>query len=172
MIVRAALFAGGLTGAAGMSQFPEYAQQYQQRLAGAVDALDVVVGDFDLSASSAGMTRNAAISQMTGTEFLDNRRMDMQNTFSRFDRLSDVLTQMRARGPFQQLTLAPRLTDSAIAKAALDEFKPAVALTVTGAGFAAIGFVIGSSILWALIALIRMPFRRRTKSDMTATVGR
>ena len=38
---------GGLGLAVTMSQFPEYAQQYTQRLGGAVDELRVVTEDFD-----------------------------------------------------------------------------------------------------------------------------
>lgn len=163
MIVRAATLAGGLAGAAGLSQFPEYAQQYQQRLAGAVDALQVVVDDFDASATDAGLTRDTALEQMTGTTFLDNRRVDMTNTFERHADLSGLLTQLRGRSTFGQLTLAPRLTDPAIARAAMDEFKPAVPLTATGAGFAGMGFAAGAGLLWALGALIRWPFRRRAE---------
>ena len=50
MILRALTLAGGLTGAAVSSQFPEFSQQYTQRLGGAVDALAVVVADFDAMA--------------------------------------------------------------------------------------------------------------------------
>ncbi len=34
MLLRAITLAGGIVGAAGMSQFPEYSQQYVQRLGG------------------------------------------------------------------------------------------------------------------------------------------
>ena len=47
MITRTLVLAGGVAGAAILSQFPEYAQQYTQRLGGAVDALGQVVADFD-----------------------------------------------------------------------------------------------------------------------------
>jgi len=34
LLLRAVTFAGGLAGAVGLSQFPEFSQQYTQRLAG------------------------------------------------------------------------------------------------------------------------------------------
>lgn len=40
MIGRVLALAGGLSGAVGLSQFPEFSQQYLQRLAGQVDALN------------------------------------------------------------------------------------------------------------------------------------
>ena len=43
MFMRAIAVAGGLAGAAGLSQFPEFSQQYVQRLGGAVDELTAVV---------------------------------------------------------------------------------------------------------------------------------
>ena len=61
MIVRALVLAGGVLGAASVSQFPEFSQQYTQRLGGAVDALGQVVADFDASAAAAGLDREAAL---------------------------------------------------------------------------------------------------------------
>ena len=49
--------AGGLAGAAGLSQYPEFSQQYTQRLGGQVDALSEVVADFEASAMRSGLTR-------------------------------------------------------------------------------------------------------------------
>ena len=45
----------GLMGGAGLAQFPEYAQQYTQRLGGALDELSRVVADFDRSAAATGL---------------------------------------------------------------------------------------------------------------------
>lgn len=164
MLGRALILSGGIAGAAGLSQFPEYAQQYQQRLAGAVDALQVVVTDFDSSAAEAGLTRTDALTQMTGTPFLDNRRVDMQRTFDRHAILNGLLVDLRNRGPFEQLALAPRMVDPDIASAALEDFKPALPLTLTGAGFVAIGFALGALGLWAVLSLVRLPFRRGTSA--------
>ena len=43
MILRTMALAAGLTGAATLSQFPEFSQQYTQRLGGAVDELSAIV---------------------------------------------------------------------------------------------------------------------------------
>ncbi|MEL7345872.1 MAG: DUF2937 family protein, partial [Pseudomonadota bacterium] len=84
-MLRILALAGGLAGAAGMSQFPEYSQQYTQRLAGAVDELSTVVADFDASALASGLTRQEALAQLSGTEFLDRRQADMTRTLTRYD---------------------------------------------------------------------------------------
>jgi len=147
-------------GAVGLSQFPEYAQQYEQRLGGAVDALGVVVADFDRSASAEGLTRSAALAQMTGTDFLDRRRGDMEATFARHAALSETLANLQTRGGIGRLGLALDLTDTEIARAAWQAYEPAIPTNATGLGFAGIGAVLGGSILVLLQGLIRRLLRR------------
>ena len=61
MIIRALTLVGSLIAGAGASQFPEFSQQYAQRLGGAVGALSEVVADFDASAVAEGLTRPQAL---------------------------------------------------------------------------------------------------------------
>ncbi len=161
MLLRALILAGGLTGAAGLSQFPEYSQQYTQRLAGAVDELSRVVADFDASAAAEGLSRDAALAQMTGTDFVERRRADMTRTIARAERLSADLEALRAAGPFTRAAHATRFTDPEIASRAWQDFKPAMPLTFEGAVFAGVGFLGGLGLLSGLLALLRWPFRRR-----------
>lgn len=160
-MLRVVALAGGLAGAAGMSQFPEYSQQYTQRLAGAVDELSVIVADFDASASAAGLTREAALAELSGTAFLDRRQADMGRVIARYERLSASLDAMRAAGPFGRLALTPQVADAEIAAKAWEDFEPAVPLTAAGAGFAGIGYAGGWLVLAGVWAVLRMPFRRR-----------
>ena len=118
MILRALTLAGGLAGGAVTSQFPEYSQQYLQRLGGAVDALGQVTADFDASAQAVGLSRDAALAQMTGTVFMDRRRADMTTTFQRYNALSTALTRLEGQGPFMRAYSLPQMRDARIAKAA------------------------------------------------------
>lgn len=168
MILRALTLAGGLMGAAAFSQFPEYSQQYTQRLGGAVDALAEVVADFDASAATVGLSREAALGQMTGTAFLERRRFDMETTFARHARLQGDLVAIQNAGPFMRAYHASRLTDGQIAQAALAAYKPAVPLTFAGLTFAGAGFVAGAGVLNLLLRLVTWPFRRRAKPHAKA----
>src|SRR5690606_31307549 len=58
---RALSIVGGLALGFGFAQFPQYAQQYEQRLGGAVDELRIIVDDFDRGAASFGLTREQAL---------------------------------------------------------------------------------------------------------------
>lgn len=167
MIGRTLTLAGGLAGAAGLSQFPEYSQQYTQRLGGAVDELSRVVADFDASAAALGLNREAALDQMTGTEFVERRRADMTRTLARYERLTADLSALQSAGPFTRAYRIAHFDDTEIARRAAQSFKPAVPLTFEGLSFAAIGLVLGSlaiGLLRDLLGLITAPFRRRRPS--------
>lgn len=161
MILRALTLAGGLAGAATTAQFPEYSQQYMQRLGGAVDALGEVVADFDASAAASGLTRDAALAQLQGTEFLERRRADMTRTVTRHAQLRHDLQVLKGQGPFTRAYNARRFTDPEIAKAAWQAFKPAIPVNFAGLSFAGLGFFLGVVAFGLLGAILRWPFRRR-----------
>src|SRR5947209_4121651 len=50
------------------SQVPEYAQQYRQRLGGAIDELNALIAGYDANATQSGKTREDAISGMQKSE--------------------------------------------------------------------------------------------------------
>ena len=162
MIIRAITLAGGLAVGAGASQFPEFSQQYAQRLGGAVDALGEVVADFDRSAAAEGLTRDQALVQMTGADFIERRRVDMERTFDRHTVLSEDLKLLTDAGPFMRAYHGARFTDGDVAKAAWDAYEPAVLLNLTGAIFASFGFFAGLFSIGGLLAVLRWSFRRRT----------
>ncbi len=156
--------AGGLAGAAGLSQYPEFSQQYTQRLAGQVDAITVVVADFEASALRAGLTRTQAFAQMTGTPFLQDRQADMRRTFARHAVLSDNLAILREASALQRLTMPQRLMDADTLTKTWGDFQPAVPLTVSGVVSGGAGFVGGWALMVALLALLGGALRRRPQA--------
>lgn len=164
MIGRVLTLAGGLAGAAALSQFPEFSQQYLQRLAGQVDALTVVVRDFDASAQKNGLSREEALAELQGTAFLDDRRQDLRRTFLRHARLSDNLVALREAGPLERLLMPQRLGDAETLAATWGDFRPAVPVTLDGLAAAGIGFLGGGLALSGLFSLLLWPFRRRARA--------
>jgi hypothetical protein len=163
MILRSLSLVGGLALGAGTSQFPEFSQQYAQRLGGAVSALSQVVADFDASASAEGLSRAAALEQMRGTAFIERRRTDMERTFSRYETLSADLHTLEGQGPFMRAFHAARMTDTEVAGAAWEAFEPAVPLNFAGLVFACSGFLAGAFATGGVLALLRAPFRMRRR---------
>lgn len=160
-MLRLAALAGGLAGGAALSQFPEFSQQYLQRLAGQVDALAAVTASFDASAAKAGVTREAELTSMQGNDFLGFHQADMRETFGRFDRLSSDLAMLREAGPVERLFLPQRFDDAELLKATWGDFKPAVPATTAGLMTGAVGFVAGWAVVGGILSLLARPFRRR-----------
>lgn len=156
----------GLSAALAASQFPSFTQQYMQRLGGQVDALTTVVMDFDRSALEAGLGREEALTQMTGTEFLTSRQADMRKTFARHANLSDHLATLQAATPMQRLIMPHRIADPEVFTTAWGDFKPSVPLTTAGAVSGGAGAFLGWGLFAGLIALIRRPFRNRRNAPM------
>lgn len=161
MIGKALTLAGGLAGAATCSQYPEFSQQYIQRLAGQVDALSVVLADFDRSATASGLTRAAALDMLQGSDFLAARRVDMEAAFGRFDQLSRNLTFLRLASPMERIAMPQRLGDPETFSATWADFSPAMPLTLEGAAAGGIGFLLGRGAVGLALSLLLWPFRRR-----------
>lgn len=152
---------GGVTGAVALSQFPEFSQQYLQRLAGKVDALTAVTADFDASAAKSGLTREAAFAQMTGSQFNQAHQSDMRATFAEAQTLADNLATLRAASPMARLAMPQRLGDVETLQATWADFKPALPTTPDGAMTAGIGYVGGWAVVALLWRMLAWPFRRR-----------
>jgi hypothetical protein len=161
MIIKTLTLVGGMFGAAILSQFPEFTQQYMQRLGGQVDALSVVIDDFDRSASKADMTRLEALASMGGSVFMDNRRRDMRATISRHDRLSGDLQRLTDASPLERISMPHRLRDTTLISNTYTAFQPALPLNVEGGISAAGGFLVGWGSIAALLHFMLWPFRRR-----------
>ncbi len=165
-MIRVLALVGGLCGAVTLSQFPEYSQQYLQRLAGAVDELSAVVAAFDASAEGFGLTRAEALDQMGGTAFQNQLRTDMTGNIARLERLSADYAALLGTVPLERLTMAWRMNDAELAMRTWADFQPAVPplSSAGGAVSAGLGFGAGGWLtLSTIVMLITWPFQRRKR---------
>ncbi|MEJ2018683.1 MAG: DUF2937 family protein [Maritimibacter sp.] len=101
--MRILALAGGIAGAVTLSQFPEFSQQYVQRLSGAVDELRAVTLAFDTSARVAGLTRDEALDEMSGTSFGASFSEDLGQQVYRYDRLNADYQALARAAPLERL---------------------------------------------------------------------
>ena len=80
----------GLAGALTLSQAPEFAQQYRQRLGGALTELQRSIADFDADAARSGMTRPEALALHEGADepLFRDRGLRMERTIERYQTLN------------------------------------------------------------------------------------
>ena len=156
----------GLGLAVALSQFPEYAQQYTQRLGGAVDELRVITEEFDRAAIAGGLDRAQALERFNASndEFLAGRGVSMTATFQRFEQLSATLAEIEGAGAAERFRSLPAYLDSDIGQRTLHSYKPAVPATIEGVLYAGVGFVLGYLILSGIWRFCALPFKRRRQA--------
>jgi len=161
---------GGLALGVALSQFPEYAQQYTQRLGGAVDELRVITADFDREAQAAGLDRQTALERYAAAndDFLAGRGTSMTATFQRYEMLSATLARIESAGPAERFQSLPAYLDSDIGRRTLENYQPAVPVTVEGVLYAGGGFLLGYLTLSALWRLLSMPVKQLRKRRYAA----
>jgi hypothetical protein len=154
---------GGLALGAALSQFPEYAQQYTQRLGGAVDELKIITTEFEQAAKEAGLSRDEAIDRYskTGDGFIATRGESMARTFRRYEELSATLAEIRGATGWERFAKLPEYFDTEIGRRTLNDYQPAVPVTPEGFAYAGVGFLVGYATLSAVASLLLLPFRRR-----------
>jgi hypothetical protein len=154
---------GGLALGLVLSQFPEYAQQYTQRLGGAVDELAIITANFDRAATAAGLTRVEALGRYAGSDdtFLVDRGLSVAATFARYEQLSEMLQRIQGANAVERFTLLPDFLDTDIGARALENFQPAVPVTIEGLAYAGGGFLLGYAALSGFLGALLLPFRRR-----------
>ncbi|EBA12564.1 DUF2937 family protein [Roseobacter sp. CCS2] len=165
-MIRVLCLIGGLTGAAGLSQFPEFSQQYMQRLGGQVDELTRQVVDFDQTALADGMGREEMLQAMAETPLVASQEPMWRRTFARHARLSENLMILRDASPMERLMMPHRMADTATVQAVWDDFSPAMPLSVAGAAAAGTGFLGGWMAFAALLGAFALPFRKKASQPM------
>lgn len=164
-----ALAIGLMSGLAG-AQIPEFAQQYRQRLGGAVDELRRVVTRFDDGARASGLSREGAVRKLTdNADPLVQRQGEAQGEVAaRLARLEDQRRAYDQAGPFGRLLIFVRDADPGLARATYLDYEPAWPATTEGAVAGGGSFAIGWILVLALSRMIGRlnPMRRRNRSTI------
>jgi hypothetical protein len=157
-IARTMAVAFGLLGGAVVSQGPEFAQQYRQRLGGAIDELRRVVERFDADAGANGQTRDAAVDRLRSNpdDLVSRQGIAMRLNAERLERLERQRQAYMQAGPVQRLGVMMRNADTDLMRATYSDFEPAVPATQEGLLAAGTGF----AAFWGLTLMVAALFRR------------
>jgi len=160
-MIRVLAMLAGLAGALTLSQFPEFSQQYRQRLSGAVNELRLVVVGFDTAAAAAGQSREEALAAMGARGFEGQLKDTFTRSIRRYERLNADLAALRGASPLKRLARPWNMADAELVRATWAEFRPAVPATTDGALSAGIGYLGGWAAVVFGLAALRRVFRRR-----------
>jgi hypothetical protein len=160
--MRIVAFGLGLLGGITASQGPEFAQQYRQRLGGAIDELRQVIQRFDADAQASGETRESAIARLRSNadDFVSRQGAAMQANAERLGRLETHRETMMQAGPFARVALMVRDGDRDLMQAVYRDFEPALPVTEEGLLSSAVGFIAVWGGLLLLAGFIRSLWRR------------
>lgn len=165
MIGRVLALAIGLFSGLAGAQMPEFAQQYRQRLGGAIDELRRVITRFDDDARASNMSREDAIRRLEADpDPLVRRRGEADREIvARLGRLEQQRGAYDSAGPFGRLLVFVRDADPGLAQATYLDYEPAWPATTEGAAAGGAGFVAGWGVLLLLSRVVGrlVPGRRR-----------
>ena len=113
------------------SQAPEFAQQYRQRLGGALDELKHAVAEFESETAQKNLTPAEGVERLERNpdQLARQRGEDMAETIDRIARLEAQRQAMISAGPLRRLSVIARDFDPKIAESTLDNYEPAAPLS-------------------------------------------
>ncbi len=160
IINRIALFFAFVFGFAS-TQAPEFWQQYQQRLGGAIDELSAIVGQFDAEAGAQHLNEAQAVARLEADPdpLAQGRGAEMQHLIKRLARLRKAQAAFNSRNVVSKWIALAETFDPTIAARAYEAYQPAVPTTPDGFISGMIGFLLGGG----LVHLIGLPIRHRKK---------
>ncbi|CDZ27067.1 DUF2937 family protein [Neorhizobium galegae] len=177
MLGRMLTMAMALLGGIFFSQAPEFAQQYRQRIGGALDELKILISEFDAQANHNGLDRQEALNiySVSPQTFLRNQGEAMRRTFSRYEMLAEQQKDLTLAPPFTKPFVVMRNPDSTTFANAWRDFVPGVPVDFAGLTWAAGGLFCG----WLIAALLGAArrgvvrsVRRPKRMDQTPTIAR
>jgi hypothetical protein len=144
--------AAGL-GALTASQLPEFAQQYRQRLGGAVDEMRQIVADFDADAARNQLTRTEALDRYRRVDepFLREQGGSVAASIQRYETLAEQRARLESAPPLMRPIVILRNPDTRVVRGAWQDYEPALPTTPAGLVWAALGFFL----LGGLVSLLR-----------------
>ena len=144
MIGRVLALVGGLAGAGSLSQFPEYAQQYTQRVGGAHDEAARQVAQYQDIANQFGLDLEGLVARFTANQdpVVAAFGAAVDEWLARERYLRAHLDQLQG-GPLRRMSAVATARDPEIAGRAWEAFRPAMPITGEGLTHALVGFFAG-----------------------------
>ena len=146
-----------------LSQFPEFCQQYLQRVGGQLDGIRLEISDLDQRAMSIQKTRYEYIRRLLEDDdpIVQNEGYNLSRLLGRQIKLQRTFDDLNGSDPLWKSLRFAQHFNNDIAIPTLDSFRPAVPVTAEGAYYFSLGGFLGWFISW----LLGRGFRRLAKRN-------
>jgi hypothetical protein len=159
VLLRRLAIAIGLLFALLGSQAPEFAQQYRQRLGGALDELNRMIAQFDAEAAARSLTPAQGLDRLEKNDdpLARERGEAIAGDMDRAGRLQRQQEAMRSAGPLARVAALAENFDPPTLRQAIQDFEPAIPVTAEAFVIGALALMIG----WGATHLVAWPIRRK-----------
>jgi hypothetical protein len=153
-----------IAGAAGLSQFPEFFRQYVQRLGGRFDQAAVQEERIVAAAREHGLATQDYVQRLLGNAdtVAQSEGRNVLAALTDAERLRTAYQALVGANPLERPVVWIRHLDDSVARATLDQFVPAIPLSIEAVVYAGIGMLIGLTILSGIERALRI-FRIRRR---------
>jgi len=130
-------------------QLPEFAQQYAQRLGGAIDELNRIVGNFDQDARRSGYDRDGALALMRKNQeqLVRDQATRLSDTINRLARLRTQQTAMKQGDLFTRVGAFAVGYDQELAARTWSDFSFGLPLSADAILFTGLSFILSLLVL-------------------------
>jgi hypothetical protein len=144
-----------------LSQFPEYFQQYTQRLGGRLDEINLQVKNLDTRAADAKLNRFQYIRRFMGNSdtVVQGEGQSLGRLLGRQIKFKQAYDALQTSTPIWRAARFAAHFDPDIGIPTFEAYRPAIPLTVEGGAYSGSGFFLG----WLIMFLVTGGRRRRPK---------
>ncbi len=152
-------------GAVGLSQAPEFFQQYLQRLGGHLDEARLALARYEAVARESGITLAQLIETTRAQAAAPVARLGdvMAEALARVQKLEAAEAALRGASLWERPFVFLRHVDTDIAARAWAVFKPAVPVTTEGLVYAVVGMALALALYQLLVVLPGRALLRRLR---------
>lgn len=181
MLARLANGLFAVAGAGTLAQFPAFYRQYLQHLSGRLAQARANIAPVADDAQQRGLTISEYLTRAAqeGGELTGKLVEGYRSTYQTLQQLETAYAALRSAGPLERPLAFARHFDSVIVQTTAVDFAPGLPLTPEGGGYALVGLLVGTSLLWTLerpaVAVAKRRRRRRAQrqaSEHTPSVLR
>ena len=157
----------GLSGGSAASQFPSYYGQYLQSLGGRLDQAREQAARLESLAADLGMTAEAYATRLSASNdpAVTKAGVLAQSLLDDRARLEDAFRALSQAEIWERPLVMALQGQPEVARATLERFQPALPLTPEGFAYAALGLLLGLSLVLAARALLPRRAARQVKKE-------